>query len=440
MKFRNRDTRPHVAHAVRVAVVSTLLIATVYVAVCVVFDVVDANRLVAEVDAHLADRLVDVSHHENLLRSPSEAVDDHDVDAPPVLLWKVAAGGQVTVLSDGAPHLPPAAWARSGQPTTATLGGVSFRLRAIRVGGGDWLIAAQSLADTAHVQTVLQTAEAIAGPVFVLAVFFGTLAIGLKAAGPVEQARRRQLEFTADASHELRTPLSVIDAEVSLALRTPREPAQYQEVLERVGGESQRLRRIVEDLLWLARFDSEPSPPGEEPVNLSDVAQSCAERFGAVADARGIGLSVHHGGDPVAWVSAPPEWIDRLAGVLVDNACRYAGTDGKVEIAVTVQGNRVSFAVEDSGPGIAPEQRPRLFDRFYRATEEGSGSGLGLAIADAVVRSTGGRWSVSDAKLGGAHMEVSWHRSQPRVAGPRSRAGPPGSSNMGRRERMPIVR
>jgi len=100
----------------------------------------------------------------------------------------------------------------------------------------------------------------------------------------------------------------------------------------------------------------------------------------------------------------------------------------------------VEIIIEDSGPGIAPEQRPRLFDRFYRATEEGSGSGLGLAIADAVVRSTGGRWSVSDAKLGGAHMEVSWHRSQPRVAGPRSRAGPPGSSNMGRRERMPIVR
>jgi signal transduction histidine kinase len=439
MKFRNREARPHVAHAVRVAVVSTLLIATVYVAVCVVFDMIDASRLVAEVDAHLADRLVDVSHHESQLGPSSEAVDDHDVDAPPVLLWKVSAGGQVTVLSDGAPRLPPAAWEPSGHPTTATLGAVSFRLRAIRV-GGDWLVAAQSLADTAHVQTVVQTAEAIAGPVFVLAVFFGTLAIGLKAAGPVERARRRQLEFTADASHELRTPLSVIDAEVALALRSPREPAQYREVLERVGGESQRLRRIVEDLLWLARFDSEPSPPGEEPVNLSEVADGCAERFGAVADARGIELSVQHESDLVAWISAPPEWIDRLAGVLVDNACRYAGPDGTVAIAVTAQGNRVSFAVEDSGPGIPPEQRSRLFDRFYRATEEGSGSGLGLAIADAVVRFTGGRWRVSDAKLGGAHMEVSWHRSPPRVSGPRSRAGTPGPSGTGQRERTPIVR
>jgi two-component system, OmpR family, sensor histidine kinase TctE len=102
----------------------------------------------------------------------------------------------------------------------------------------------------------------------------------------------------------------------------------------------------------------------------------------------------------------------------VDNACRYAGRDGKVLITVAADANRVSLAVEDSGPGIPPEERAKLFDRFHRATDEGTGAGLGLAIADSVVQATGGRWRVGDAALGGARMEVSWHRSGgTRVAG-----------------------
>ena len=84
---------------------------------------------------------------------------------------------------------------------------------------------------------------------------------------------------------------------------------------------------------------------------------------------------------------------------------------------MTVDGSRVSLAVDDSGPGIAAEERARLFDRFHRATDEGNGAGLGLAIADAVVRATAGEWRVGRADLGGAHMEVRWHRS-PGARGP----------------------
>jgi len=116
-------------------------------------------------------------------------------------------------------------------------------------------------------------------------------------------------------------------------------------------------------------------------------------------------------------ISAPPEWIDRLAGVLVDNACRHAGPDGKVRIEVRAQGSRVSLTVEDSGPGIPEADRPRLFDRFHRSAETGAeagaGAGLGLAIGDSIVRSTGGRWHIGDSPLGGALMSVSWRHSQP---------------------------
>jgi len=413
--------RPQFAHAARVAAVATLLIAVQYVALTVTFDVIDANHLLAQVDARLSEQLADAGHSGDLAVPPGRVDDNGDIESAPIVFWRVDSAGRTVALSDGTPALAGAAWSRNERPTTATLGRSSFRLLATRV-SGNWLVAGESLADTEHVQSVLVTAEIIAGPVLVLAMFLGALVIGLNASRPVEQARRRQLEFTADASHELRTPLSVIEAEVDLALgnnrSTPRrdDASRYRDTLERVGRENTRLRRIVEDLLWLARFDSEPPPPGDEPVDLTTIAEGCADRFSAVARSRDMALSVRSEGGGHAWINAPPEWIDRLTGVLVDNACRYAGAGGTVRIQVTAIANRVSLSVRDSGPGIDPAEQPRLFDRFHRATDEGTGAGLGLAIADAVVRSTGGRWRVGNAPEGGAEMEVSWHRAHPREA------------------------
>ena len=219
----------------------------------------------------------------------------------------------------------------------------------------DWIVAAQSLASTDRIESELLLLEAIAGPVLLVAVFFGTLLIGVKAASPVESARRRQLEFTADASHELRTPLSVIEAEVTLSLAGPRSEEDYRATLGRVCQESLRLRDIVEDLLWLARFDSEPLPPADEPVDVAAIAAACGDRFLAVAQHNEMALLVRDEGKTRPWINAPPEWIDRLTAVLVDNACRYAGPGGTVRIGVTVSGSRVSLMVDDSGPGIAPE-------------------------------------------------------------------------------------
>lgn len=97
--------------------------------------------------------------------------------------------------------------------------------------------------------------------------------------------------------------------------------------------------------------------------------------------------------------------------MLLDNACRYAGPGGTVDLAVTGQGGRVVLTVDDSGPGIAEAHRDLVFDRFHRADDRPGGTGLGLAIADAVVKQSDGAWAVGTAPAGGARMEVSWRQA-----------------------------
>jgi signal transduction histidine kinase len=405
-----------VVHAARVSAVATLLIGVVYFLFVVAFNTIDAHRLVAQVDVSLHERLSDTNHQVTVVPPDRRLVDDdNDVDSAPIVLWRVPLKGHSETLSDGAPRLLSTSWIHTGQPATVAIGGHLFRLDAVTVKGG-WLVAGQSLAEQEHIGRVLLAGELVAGVVLLFASYLGTLIIGLKASGPIEQARRRQLEFTADASHELRTPLSVIEAEVGLALRSDGGVTLYRDTLKRVRHESDRLRHLVEDMLWLARFDAEPPPPSDEPVDLASIADGCADRFLAIGKSQDMTIVVVRQGEGQAWISAPPEWIDRLTGVLVDNACRYAGQGGIVRLVVHVQGTWVNLAVEDSGPGIPVAERTRLFDRFHRAIDDGTGAGLGLAIADSIVRSTGGRWRVSEAEIGGARLEVTWHRTGSRDA------------------------
>ncbi len=437
-----RLPRPHgplpaqFGHAARVALAATLLVGVVYAGCVTVLDRAVAARLVASVDARLREQLADGVPGPRVTSGARRADaddrarpdDDEDVDEAPVFVWRARPGHGAVRLTAGAPDLPAGRVRTGGGPATVLLGVSTFRLDQARR-GGEWLVAGQSLAEQQHTIRVLRGGEAAVAPVLLLAMFAGSLVIGLRAMSPVEQSRRRQLEFTSDASHELRTPLSVISAEIGITLSAPRAAADYEAALLRIEGESKRLRRIVEDLLWLARFDSQPPPPGAEPLDLFTIARQCAERFQPVAHSQSLSIAVTPAPAQSAWISAPPEWIDRLAGVLVDNACRYAGPGGSVRLSVAVHGSRASLTVEDSGPGVATGERDRLFDRFHRvtgpeATARGGGAGLGLAIGDSIVRSTGGHWRISESALGGALFEVSWRR--PHGAGsPAAPSGPP---------------
>jgi signal transduction histidine kinase len=399
--------------SLRVALISTGLVAVVYAIFAAAVVMFVTNNLTTQVDARLATALA--TYERVVPRFTASGVGDTGpggLDSP-ALAWLVFPSFQITTIGD---HTQlPVADAGVTAPITTQVKGVDLRLVGSSVVtnvGPARLVVGYNFESVSQARSSLIVTEAAAGVVLLLLVFLGTLLVGHRVGAPIELARQRQLEFTADASHELRTPLAVIEAQTSLALNQERDAAWYRDAFQRVGSESGRIRRLVDDLLWLARVDTPQGRPAAEPVEVGVLVQQAAERFAAVAESRSITLQVSVGPGPLA-VMGSSSWLDRLLGVLLDNAFKYAPSGGTVGLNASVENNRVKLVVEDSGPGIPDDERPKIFDRFHRAVDQGYGSGLGLAIADAIVRHTHGRWEVSTSELGGARMAVSW----PRVLG-----------------------
>ncbi len=401
---------PLVRHAsIRVALTTTVVVAAAYVVIAIAVVALVTRDLTSQVDHRLVSAL-----HDPHQTGAGPGLSDGDYEGPPpdrrfptLLAWIIESDGHV--FTDPSNPALPAAYEAVTDPTTATIEGTPIRLVGATY-GEDHVVLGQALTSVSVAQSTIILAEIVIAPVLLVVVFLGAVAIGRRVATPIEVARRRQLEFTADASHELRTPLAVVEANASLALAQDRTNDWYRTAFGRVDLESKRMRRLLDDMLWLARFDAAQSPPNSEPVDLGVLAAQTADRFGAIAETRHLRLGVRAAPEG-AIVSAPPELLDRLVGVLLDNACKYAPEGGLVEVAVALEGNRVQLIVDDSGPGIPEAERERIFDRFHRATDAAAGAGLGLAIADAIVRATGGRWLVGRAPAGGARMAVSWPRS-----------------------------
>ncbi len=401
-----RDVR---AASVRVALGATAVVAAMYLAVAVGVFVVVTNVLTAQLDERLARDLARIEEAPGGLPPPGgfEAPPPDRPFGPTLLVWTILPDGTVLANTAGA-ELPSDVVAVT-TPTTVSIGGEDVRVSG-GTAGANHVVVGQRTAEVRSTQQTVLLAELVTGPVLLVLVFLGAVTIGRRVAAPIERARRRQLEFSADASHELRTPVSVIEAQTSLSLAGARDPEGDRRAFERIDRESRRVRRILDDLLWLARFDALRGAPGAEPVDVAVMASATADRFGVIAEARGIAISVEAGrGNHI--VAVPPDWLDRLLGVLVDNACKFAPDGSAVRITAGDEGGRVTVAVEDAGPGIPAEERDRVFDRFHRAGATGGGAGLGLAIADGIVRATHGRWTVGGSSLGGTRMAVSWPRA-----------------------------
>ena len=395
---------------IRVAMAAGAVVAVAYLLIAVVVAVAVSNNLVAQIDGQLSQALVPVPVQPGPGQPFGQAGTPDRPFGPPVLMWRISGSGSIQSLNTSNVELPAAYWHVTG-PETVKLSGVDVRIEGA-ARGDDYVVVGQSLDNVSQTMSTLIVAEFGIGCALLIFVFLGSVAVGRRVALPIERARQRQLEFTADASHELRTPLSVIEAQATLALARDRDPARDAAAFGSIDTELKRTRRLVDDMLWLARFDSTGGLPQAEPVDLRVLAAQTADRFAAVADTRGQYLEVQPGSTAAdAIVAAAPDWLDRLVGILLDNALKYSPSGGSVTVEVAGEGRRVRLTVDDSGPGIPESERGRVFDRFHRATDQPGGTGLGLAIADAIVHATGGRWHIGTSPAGGASVGVSWPRS-----------------------------
>lgn len=225
----------------------------------------------------------------------------------------------------------------------------------------------------------------------------------------LEEGFRRERQFTADASHELRTPLAATQAILDVVRARPRSNAEYRQALDDIAEETERLQRLAGDLLHLAHSDAAHGMPVCKPVNLAQLLQDVCESMQPLAAVKGLVLDC--GTPPMLMVMGDGDELVRMFVNLVDNAIKYTDEGGiTVEVTGCEHGWRVTVA--DSGPGIAPEHLPHVFDRFYRADAARSlpGAGLGLAIAADIAAAHGGAIDVASIPHAGTQFVVTLPR------------------------------
>src|SRR5258708_13948399 len=204
----------------------------------------------------------------------------------------------------------------------------------------------------------------------------------------IESAFLRVTQFTADASHELRTPISLIRTDAELALRHPRDEAEYKESLRHILKEAERTTVLIEELLSLARSDSGRETLNMHPVQLNDTLRGLLDGWRQVATIRTLQFSDSiHAQD--FFVMGDEAALRRLFDILLDNAFKYTASPGSVRLSLEQQGGNAASTVQDSGVVISTEDQGRIFERFYRVDKARSrdrgGAGLGLSIAQWLV-------------------------------------------------------
>jgi heavy metal sensor kinase len=217
----------------------------------------------------------------------------------------------------------------------------------------------------------------------------------------LESAFEYERRFTADASHELRTPLTAIKGQIGVTLSRVRTPEEYQVTLMHIQHETDRLIRLTNDLLFLARLDTSLPSRQDEPLNLSDLLEAVVDQMRLVADEKGLQI-VSTLPERIELVGIPDHLI-RLFLNLIDNAIKFTPMNGTVTISSQHSDHDVQISIADTGQGIAPEHLTRIFQRFYRAESDrstrGGGIGLGLAIAYQIAKEHQGRIEV-ESRLG----------------------------------------
>lgn len=224
----------------------------------------------------------------------------------------------------------------------------------------------------------------------------------------LEESFRRMAQFTADASHELRTPIAIIRTTAEVIRRKSRSEKEYQEAVDRILAESVRTTGLIEDLMLLARADAKAEEPPFEPVAFDQLARAVCEEIGVLAQTAGVTLGT--GKLAPCTVSGDAGALRRLLLILLENGIKYSKSGGEINVELDVRATSAIIKVRDTGIGIAPEDLPHIFERFYRASKDRSrkidGVGLGLSIAQSIVRLHGGEIGIESELGAGTTVRV----------------------------------
>jgi len=280
-------------------------------------------------------------------------------------------------------------------------------------GGGGWLLARRALspvdrmAEAARRISVENLAERLSDPGKgdELSRLSQTLNEMLER---LEKSFHQIRQFSADASHELQTPLTILKGEMEVALRMERSPEEYGRILRSGLEEIDRISRLVEGLLLLARSEARALKMDVQPVDLLGLVEELREQYSVQASSRDVSLVL---GMPLPLpVQGDPGHLRRAVMNLIDNAIKYTPAGGSVTLSLEKRQERACLIVEDTGIGISREEQARIFERFYRsqaalAMGEG-GHGLGLCIARSIVESHGGRIEIESTPGSGSRFTI----------------------------------
>ena len=242
-----------------------------------------------------------------------------------------------------------------------------------------------------------------------LAFFFISLFLARLAIKPVELAFEQQRQFVADASHELKTPLTVILANTGILMNHKNDTIEQQSKwISYIKAEAERMKKLVEDMLFLAKSDAAKMPCVKSQINFSDISWSCLLPFESLAFEQGVSLESKI--DPDIMLQGDEKQLRELIGILVDNACKYSLEKGTVTLTLSKHQDKIKLAVHNTGTYIPEEKQKHLFERFYRMDEsrdrKAGGYGLGLAIAKSIVDNHHGKIHVKSSQAKGTTFEI----------------------------------
>ena len=281
----------------------------------------------------------------------------------------------------------------------ACLGGAWLSGRALKpvndIAAAAHMISIENLAERLPVP---ETGDELARLTEVLNTMFGRL----------ESAVKTLSQFAADASHELRTPLAVIRTTAELALRRARTPESYRDSLQEIAAEAERMTRLVEELLILARSDAATAEMPLGAVDVGEVLADICDEMRGLAQMRDIRVRTDFSGDRAPIVAGNRPALHRLFLVLLDNALKFSHSGSEVILKVENVDSMVAVTIEDFGVGISKSDLPHIFERFYRADQArtGAGHGLGLSLAKSIARLHGASIEVHSTEGAGSRFTV----------------------------------